>query len=100
MLAKTVRAKAFRKWVLDVLEGKAGIAARSVREEIALIRARSAEKNSTRGLLHEIRMSSGQREAAKAAPALLRQYGINLRANDADCFRQGDLDFPPGGGNA
>lgn len=95
MLAKTERAKAFRKWVLDVLEGKVGQTGQSVKDEIALARARTAEKNATRGLLHEIRMSSGPSEAAKAAPALLKQHGIILNPDDAESRQQRDMGFPP-----
>lgn len=69
-------------------------------EKLRAMKAYITQLNATTRAMREIRLTLGVREAAKAAPALVKPLGITIDPNNADCFRQGDLDFPSGGGNA
>lgn len=69
-------------------------------EAVRAQKAYAAQLNAMTRAMREIRLTLGTREAAKAAPALVRPLGITIDFNNAECFRQGDLDFPRGGGNA
>jgi prophage antirepressor-like protein len=102
----------FRKWVtqevLPAIRTAGSYTAPKVKRnavepepaELRAIKARVTQLNATTRAMREIRLTLGIREAAKAAPALVKPLGITIDVNNADCFRQGDLDFPPGGGNA
>lgn len=75
----------------DPLKEKDRAASKAIKEEIALIKARAAERNAARGLIHEIRMSMGRQEAARAVPGIVAPLGVYLDSRNAECFRQGDL---------
>ena len=95
MLAKTDRAKRFRRWVLDVLEGKIDVAAQQRRgpmtsEQIDQ-RLRLEEAKLAIRALDALRRASGNRAAALAAPAIYRAFGVNIDPDASDTLAQGEL---------
>ncbi len=88
-LIKTDAAQRFRRWVLDVLEGKITISgdARSVIER----RLRVNETHAATRALEAIRRASGSRAAALAAPAIYATLGIIIDQNASDTLAQGEL---------
>ena len=95
MFAKTDRAKHFRRWVLDVLEGKIDIAAQ---RQSGRSRAEQAEQRLLINSMHAatrmvdvIRRACGNRPAALAAPGIFAKLGIEIDLTGSDTLAQGEL---------
>lgn len=88
MLAKTERAKAFRRWVLDVLDGKVGV---SAKQTLAERRVRVMELNAATRALQEIEKAGGQKAAAANAPAIYAKVNLRIDMSMSSAFAQGEL---------
>jgi len=91
MFAKTERAKHFRRWVLDVLEGKVAVAggrprAGQAEDRLLLDKLKRASQS-----LDSIRRACGNRPAANAAPQLYAALGIKIDLTGSDTLAQGEL---------
>lgn len=90
MLAKTERAKAFRRWVLDVLEGK--VAASVQKEAIAERRMRVMELNAAGRALELLRSAGGYKAVATNAPEIYGRLGMRIDMSAAFDQRELPLD--------
>jgi prophage antirepressor-like protein len=97
MFAKTDRGKRFRRWVLDVLEGKIDIAARQQsgrsKAERAERQSRVNEWKAATNALAEIRRTWGCRTAARNATGIFANLGLVIDLTGSDTLAQGELPF-------
>lgn len=101
MLARTDAAKRFRRWVLDVLEGKVTIAGeaaeqrrfnnemRERRMRVIEARQRLAERAAHVKAVNETRLTEGRRAASALIPGLLAAFGVD--PDTAQSEPQGEL---------
>lgn len=88
MLAKTERAKRFRQWALDVLEGKVTVDARAPMS-LAERRVRVMELNAANRTMDHIIKSSGRRAAFANLTEVYAKAGLRIDLSKA--VIQGDL---------